>query len=91
MMARLTVDGCQVDYQCFDFVPRHQNIIRSRKGIVFAKNDFHTVCSWVQFPNDVSWKYDVMISEYKTMLVKEKSFLLLQLLRFISGNKKCLM
>jgi len=63
MMARLTVDGCQVDYQCFDFVPRHQNIIRSRKGIVFAKNDFHTVCSWVQFPNDVSWKYDVMIKK----------------------------
>jgi len=28
MMARLTVDGCQVDYQCVDFVPRHHNIIR---------------------------------------------------------------
>jgi len=63
MMARLTVDGCQVDYQCFDYVPRHHNIIRFRKGVVFAKNDFHTVCSWVQFPNDEAWKYDVMIKK----------------------------
>ena len=31
--------------------------------MVFAKNDFHTVCSWVQFPNDEAWKYDVMISK----------------------------
>lgn len=28
MMARLTVDGCQKDYICFDFVPQHHNIIR---------------------------------------------------------------
>ncbi|KAJ0179758.1 hypothetical protein K1T71_004349 [Dendrolimus kikuchii] len=26
MMARLTVDGCQKDYICFEFVPRHHNI-----------------------------------------------------------------
>ena len=29
MMARLTVDGCQKDYVCFDFVPQHHNVIRS--------------------------------------------------------------
>jgi len=63
MMARLTVDGCQVDYQCVDFVPRHHNIIRFRKGVVFAKNNFNTVCSWVQFPNDAAWKYDIMIKK----------------------------
>jgi len=63
MMARLTVDGCQVDYQCVDFVPRHHNIIRFRRGVVFAKNDFNTVCSWVQFPNDAAWKYDIMIKK----------------------------
>lgn len=28
MMARLTVDGCQKDFVCFDFVPQHHNIIR---------------------------------------------------------------
>ncbi len=61
MMARLTIDGCQVDYQCFDFVPRHHNIIRFRKGVAMIKNDFHTVCSWVNFKNDVEWKYDLLL------------------------------
>ena len=46
-----------------DFVPRHHNVIRFRRGVVFAKNDFNTVCSWVQFPNDAAWKYDIMISK----------------------------
>lgn len=62
MMARLTIDGCQVDYQCFDFLPRHHNIIRFRKGVAMIINDFHTVCSWVQFKNDARWKYDLMLS-----------------------------
>lgn len=31
MMARLTVDGCQKDYICFEFVPQHHNIIRCVK------------------------------------------------------------
>merc|ERR1712156_29541 len=39
------------------------NIIRFRRGVVFAKNDFNTVCSWVQFPNDAAWKYDIMIKK----------------------------
>ena len=38
-------------------------MFRFRKGVVFAKNDFNTVCSWVQFPNDAAWKYDIMISK----------------------------
>ena len=58
----------QVDYQCVDFVPRHHNIIRFRRGVVFAKNDFNTVCSWVQFPNDAAWKYDIMISKYNQLV-----------------------
>ncbi|XP_025415881.1 uncharacterized protein LOC112687406 [Sipha flava] len=63
MMARLTVDGCQKDYVCFDFVPRHHNIIRYRKGLAFIKDNFHTVCSWVQFPNKDNWKYDIFVSK----------------------------
>ena len=66
MMARLTIDGCQVDYQCFDFMPRHHNIIRSRKGVAMIKNDFHTVCSWVQFKNEVEWKYDLWLSKFSS-------------------------
>ncbi|KAJ8952349.1 hypothetical protein NQ318_017243 [Aromia moschata] len=59
MMARLTVDGCQKDYICFDFVPRHHNIIRYRRGIAVIKDDFSTVCSWVQFQNKVPIKCPV--------------------------------
>jgi hypothetical protein len=61
MMARLTIDGCQVDYQCFDFLPRHHNIIRFRKGVAMIKNDFHTVCSYVNFKSEPRWKYDLML------------------------------
>lgn len=62
MMARLTVDGCQKDYVCFDIVPRHHNIIRYRRGLAVIKDDFHTVCSWVQFPNKEDWKYDLFLA-----------------------------
>ncbi|XP_065088126.1 uncharacterized protein udt [Ochlerotatus camptorhynchus] len=62
MMARLTVDGCQTDYICFDFVPRHHNVIRYRKGTAVIKNDFSTVCSWVQFPNKEEWRYDLYLA-----------------------------
>ncbi|KAF4517541.1 hypothetical protein B566_EDAN005104 [Ephemera danica] len=63
MMARLTVDGCQKDYICFDFVPRHHNIIRYRKGIAVIVDNYHTVCSWVQFPNKNAWKYDLFLAK----------------------------
>ncbi|XP_020295497.1 uncharacterized protein LOC109860657 [Pseudomyrmex gracilis] len=63
MMARLTVDGCQKDYVCFDFVRRHHNIIRYRRGIAVIKDDFHTVCSWVQFPNKEAWRYDLFLAK----------------------------
>lgn len=62
MMARLTVDGCQKDYICFDFVPRHHNVIRYRKGVAVIKDDFSTVCSWVQFKNKEAWKYDYFLA-----------------------------
>ena len=54
-----------MDYQCFDFVPRHHNVIRFRKGVAMIMNDFQTVCSWVQFKNDAAWKYDLMLSKYE--------------------------
>lgn len=63
MMARLTVDGCQKDYVCFDFVPRHHNVIRYRKGLAVIIDDFSTVCSWVQFPNKEQWRYDLFLGE----------------------------
>jgi len=63
MMARLTVDGCQKDYVCFDFVPRHHNVIRYRKGLAVIMDDFSTVCSWVQFPNKEQWRYDLLLAK----------------------------
>ena len=51
----------QEDYVCFDFVPRHQNVVRFRKGLAMILNDFSTVCSWVQFPNKDEWKYDLLL------------------------------
>nr|XP_018912067.1 PREDICTED: uncharacterized protein LOC109040545 [Bemisia tabaci] len=63
MMARLTVDGCQKDYVCFDFVPQHHNVIRYRKGLAVIKDNFHTVCSYVQFPNKEQWKYDLYLAK----------------------------
>ncbi|KAK0166834.1 hypothetical protein PV327_004316 [Microctonus hyperodae] len=63
MMARLTVDGCQKDYVCFDFVPQHHNVIRFRKGMAVIKNDFSTVCSWVQFQNREKWMYDLLVAK----------------------------
>lgn len=51
----------QKDYVCFDFVPRHHNVIRFRRGLAVIKDDFSTVCSWVQFPNREEWKYDLFL------------------------------
>jgi hypothetical protein len=48
---------------CFDFVPQHHNIIRYRRGIAVIKDDFHTVCSWVQFKNKEAWKYDLFLGK----------------------------
>lgn len=63
MMARLTVDGCQKDYVCFDIMPRHHNIIRYRKGLAVIFDDFSTVCSWVQFPNKEAWRYELFLAK----------------------------
>jgi hypothetical protein len=51
----------QKDYICYDIVPRHHNIIRYRKGLAMIKDDFHTVCSWTQFPAKNAWKYDLFL------------------------------
>ena len=35
-------------------------------------HDFQTVCSWVQFKNDVEWKYDLMLSTKLVKLCREQ-------------------
>ncbi|CAG0890090.1 unnamed protein product, partial [Cyprideis torosa] len=63
MLARLGTYGCQKDFVCFEFVPRHHNIIRFRKGTNLIVDQFHTVCSWTQFVNNQDWRYDLLIAE----------------------------
>lgn len=63
VMARLGVNGCQKDYVCFDFVSRHQNVIRYRKGQPMITDKFATVCAWAMFNSDQEWKYDILIAK----------------------------
>lgn len=63
MMARLTVDGCQKDYVCFDFMPQNHNVIRYHRGDAVINDDFYTVCSEDQFMNKESSKYDLFLAK----------------------------
>lgn len=65
----LRFDFSQKDYVCFDFVPRHHNVIRFRRGLAVIKDDFSTVCSWVQFPNKEEWKYDLFLGKFQSHLL----------------------
>lgn len=64
MHLKQNIHFSQKDYVCFDFVPKHHNVIRYRKGIAVIKDDFHTVCSWVQFDNKEKWKYDLYLKKH---------------------------
>ncbi|XP_065572626.1 uncharacterized protein LOC136034985 [Artemia franciscana] len=63
LMTRQNVDGCQKDFICFDFVPRHHNIIRYRKSVALSIDDFSTVCSWARFPGRAEWRYDLLLTK----------------------------
>jgi hypothetical protein len=62
-MARMGINGCQKDYVCFDFVPRHHNIIRYRRGQAMITDKFATVCAWTMFDDEIEWKYSIMITK----------------------------
>ncbi|KAK2721970.1 hypothetical protein QYM36_002511, partial [Artemia franciscana] len=66
LMTRQNVDGCQKDFICFDFVPRHHNIIRYRKSVALSIDDFSTVCSWARFPGRAEWRYDLLLTKHPT-------------------------
>lgn len=62
-------DFSQKDYICFDFVPKHHNIIRYRKGVAVIKDNFHTVCSWVQFKNQENWNYNLFLGLFSINII----------------------
>lgn len=35
------------------------------------KDDFSTVCSWVQFPNKVDWRYDLYLGKLDRGLIQD--------------------
>ncbi|CAG2168827.1 unnamed protein product [Oppiella nova] len=63
VMARLGINGCQKDFVCYDFVSRHHNIIRYRKGQPMIIDTFATVCAWNMFDDAEEWKYDLLIAK----------------------------
>lgn len=63
VLARLGINGCQRDYVCFEFVPRHQNVIRYRRGKAMIDDEFSNVCNWAMFPGKQEWRYDMFIAK----------------------------
>ena len=41
------------------------------------KDDFHTVCSWTQFPAQNAWKYDLLLGTLSSEVVIREMFILL--------------
>lgn len=44
-------------------MPQHHNIIRYRKGLAVIKDKFHTVCSYVQFADQIEWRYNLFLAK----------------------------
>ncbi|XP_005095831.1 uncharacterized protein LOC101854317 [Aplysia californica] len=76
LMTKYIVGKCEVDFVCYDILPRHHGIVRYRVGKpsrltddeiadpTFMVKKFREVCSWQSFTfnrNDTDWKYEVLI------------------------------
>ncbi|KAK3855591.1 hypothetical protein Pcinc_038019 [Petrolisthes cinctipes] len=62
LMARLSSEGCQTEYVCWEFLPRHHNIVRYRISRALLYSDFQ-VCDYSNFRSGQSWKYDTLIAD----------------------------
>ena len=63
LLVAVTLGVCEVDFICFDFLPRHQNVIRFRlskpfrflesemlaMGVDYMEMRFRRTCAWVSF------------------------------------------
>ncbi|KAK7508265.1 hypothetical protein BaRGS_00000504 [Batillaria attramentaria] len=76
LMTKVIVGKCEVDFVCYDIIPRHHGIVRYRVGkpsrltndelaqANFMQRKFRESCSWMSFTfnrNDTDWKYEVLI------------------------------
>jgi len=71
----VVVGRCEVDFICFDFMPRHDNIVRWRMGRPYRVTtdqyqsdylwqNFYQACTWSSFTfdrNKAAWKYNIFI------------------------------
>lgn len=77
LMTAVTVGKCEIDYVCFDFAPRHENLIRWRLSKPyrlipqkefnlpdFLDRKFRQACTWSSFTIDrrnFEWTYSTFI------------------------------
>ncbi|XP_056648527.1 uncharacterized protein LOC130452986 isoform X1 [Diorhabda sublineata] len=58
MMTKLSTQGCQSEYTCFEFERKDKNFIRYRKGKSTFHYQFERACSYPFLINDNTVKYD---------------------------------
>ncbi|VDP72301.1 unnamed protein product [Echinostoma caproni] len=78
LMAVVTLGKCETDFMCFDFMPRHHNIIRFRMGRPFPllqreresmgdsymQRLYREACHWSSFTlNYIEWTYEYFIQD----------------------------
>ncbi|XP_069190656.1 uncharacterized protein [Procambarus clarkii] len=70
LMAKLSVEGCQTEYVCWELVPRHHNIVRYRLTWPLIYRSFQ-VCDYANFRSTREWKYDTLIgvTDYRLQCV----------------------
>ncbi|XP_046543445.1 uncharacterized protein LOC124253673 [Haliotis rubra] len=76
LMTKVIVGKCEVDFVCYDILPRHHGIVRYRVGKPsrltkdemanpnYLEQKFREACSWMSFTfnrDDTDWKYEVLI------------------------------
>lgn len=76
LMTKITVGKCEMDFVCFDILPRHHSIVRFRIGKPnrltqdeeqdkdYLLKKFRQSCTWQAFVlnrDDYDWKYDYLI------------------------------
>ncbi|XP_071546412.1 LOW QUALITY PROTEIN: uncharacterized protein [Panulirus ornatus] len=62
LMAKLSVEGCQTEYVCWELLPRHHNIVRYRLSWALIYRHFQ-VCDYANFRSGREWMYDTLIAD----------------------------
>ncbi|XP_069961245.1 uncharacterized protein [Cherax quadricarinatus] len=63
LMAKLSVEGCQTEYVCWEMVPRHHNIVRFRVTWPLIYQGYYQVCDYANFRSGREWQYHTLIAD----------------------------